>query len=61
MPSLSNVPDLILINAKVYTVNETQPLANAVAAEALTSILITINRHHGVEGSGIVITGEPTK
>jgi NADPH-dependent F420 reductase len=37
------------------------PLANAVAAEALTSILITINRHHGVEGSGIVITGEPTK
>ena len=37
------------------------PLVNAVAAEALTSILITINRHHGVEGSGIVITGEPTK
>jgi hypothetical protein len=37
------------------------PLANAAAAEALTSILITINRHHGVEGSGIVITGEPTK
>ncbi|MFT7221132.1 MAG: NADPH-dependent F420 reductase [Candidatus Azotimanducaceae bacterium] len=37
------------------------PLANSVAAEALTSILITINRHHGVQGSGIVITGEPTK
>lgn len=37
------------------------PLANAAAAEALTSVLITINRHHGVEGSGIVITGEPTK
>jgi NADPH-dependent F420 reductase len=37
------------------------PLANAAAAEALTSILITINRHHGIEGSGIVITGEPTK
>ena len=37
------------------------PLANAAAAEALTSILITINRHHGVEGSGIVITREPTK
>jgi len=35
------------------------PLANAVAAEALTSILISINRHHGIEGSGIVITGEP--
>ncbi len=37
------------------------PLANAAAAEALTSVLITINRHHGIEGSGIVITGEPTK
>ena len=37
------------------------PLANAAAAEALTSVLITINRHHGVEGSGIVITGEPSK
>jgi len=37
------------------------PLANAAAAEALTSIRSTLNRHHGVEGSGIVITGEPTK
>lgn len=37
------------------------PLANAAAAEALTSVLITINRHHGIEGSGIVITGEPAK
>ena len=35
------------------------PLANAAAAEALTSVLITINRHHGIAGSGIVITGEP--
>lgn len=35
------------------------PLANAAAAEALTSVLITINRHHSIEGSGIVITGEP--
>jgi NADPH-dependent F420 reductase len=34
------------------------PLANAIAAEALTSILITINRHHKIEGAGIVITGE---
>ncbi len=34
------------------------PLANAAAAEALTSVLITINRHHKIEGSGIVITGE---
>ncbi|MCS5571824.1 MAG: NADPH-dependent F420 reductase, partial [Pseudomonadales bacterium] len=37
------------------------PIANAAAAEALTSVLIMINRHHGVEGSGIVITGEPIK
>jgi NADPH-dependent F420 reductase len=35
------------------------PIANAAAAEALTSVLITINRHHGIEGSGIVISGEP--
>ena len=34
------------------------PIANAAAAEALTSVLITINRHHGIEGSGLVITGE---
>jgi NADPH-dependent F420 reductase len=34
------------------------PLANAAAAEAMTSILITINRHHKIEGAGIVITGE---
>ncbi|MBV1877810.1 MAG: NADPH-dependent F420 reductase [Pseudomonadales bacterium] len=35
------------------------PLANAAAAEAMTSILITINRHHGIDGAGIIITGEP--
>lgn len=35
------------------------PLANAAAAEAMTSILITINRHHKINGAGIVITGEP--
>ncbi len=35
------------------------PLANAAAAEALTSVLITINRHHKIDGAGIVITGEP--
>ncbi|MDA0788166.1 MAG: NADPH-dependent F420 reductase [Proteobacteria bacterium] len=34
------------------------PLANAAAAEALTSVLITINRHHKINGAGIVITGE---
>ncbi len=35
------------------------PLANSAATEALTSVLITINRHHKIEGSGLVITGEP--
>ena len=33
------------------------PLANAVAAEALTSILIGINRNYKVDGAGIRITG----
>ena len=33
------------------------PLANAAAAEALTSVLITINRLHKIDGAGIVITG----
>ena len=33
-------------------------LANALVAEALTSVLITINRHHRINGSGIAITGE---
>ena len=33
------------------------PLANAVAAEALVSVLIGINRHYKVPGAGIRITG----
>jgi NADPH-dependent F420 reductase len=33
------------------------PLANAVAAEALTSVLIGINRHYKIPGAGIRITG----
>ncbi|MDZ7686379.1 MAG: NADPH-dependent F420 reductase [Gammaproteobacteria bacterium] len=33
------------------------PLANSAASEALTSVLITINRHHKIDGAGIVITG----
>ena len=37
------------------------PLANSAAAEAMTSVLITINRHHKIDGSGIVITGEPAE
>jgi 8-hydroxy-5-deazaflavin:NADPH oxidoreductase len=35
-------------------------LANAVAAEALTSVLIAINRRYKVSGAGIRITGLPT-
>ena len=34
------------------------PIANAAAADALISILITINRHHKINGAGLVITGE---
>jgi NADPH-dependent F420 reductase len=37
------------------------PLANAVAAEAMTAVLISINRAHGIPGSGIRITGAPTE
>jgi NADPH-dependent F420 reductase len=33
------------------------PLVNAVAAEALTAVLIGINRHYQVPGAGIRITG----
>jgi 8-hydroxy-5-deazaflavin:NADPH oxidoreductase len=35
------------------------PLANSAAAEALTSVLITINRRYKVAGAGIRITGLP--
>lgn len=38
---------------------EAGPLANAVAAEALTSVLIAINRRYKVQGAGIRITGLP--
>lgn len=34
---------------------------NSTVAEALTSALIFINRHYGIDGGGIRITGEPTK
>ncbi len=37
------------------------PLDNAAAAEALTSVLIWINRKYGIAGAGIRITGEPTR
>jgi NADPH-dependent F420 reductase len=37
------------------------PLANSVVAEALTSVLITINRQYKVKHSGITITGLPAE
>lgn len=36
-------------------------LANAVAAEALTSVLIAINRRYKIPGAGIRITGMPSQ
>jgi NADPH-dependent F420 reductase len=38
---------------------EAGPLANAVAAEALTSVLIAINRRYKISSAGIRITGLP--
>jgi len=35
------------------------PLANSAAAEALTSVIIQINRRYKIAGAGIRITGEP--
>jgi NADPH-dependent F420 reductase len=37
------------------------PLANSAAAEALTSVLLFINRTYGIDGAGIRITGTPTR
>ena len=34
-------------------------LANAAASEALTSVLIAINKHYKVKSSGLRITGLP--
>ena len=33
-------------------------LANSAAAEALTSVLIFLNKHYAVNGAGIRVTGE---
>jgi NADPH-dependent F420 reductase len=35
------------------------PLANSASAEALTSVLIFINKHYGIDAAGIRITGRP--
>ncbi len=35
------------------------PIANSLAAEAMTSLLISINKRYKIDGAGIRITGEP--
>jgi 8-hydroxy-5-deazaflavin:NADPH oxidoreductase len=35
------------------------PLANAVALEALTPVLLHVNKTHKIVGSGIRVTGVP--
>ena len=47
-----------LVEAAGLTGWHAGPIANSAAAEALTSVLITINRHHNIDGAGIKITGE---
>ena len=37
------------------------PIANSAVAEALTSVLLFINRNYGIDGSGFKITGTPSK
>jgi predicted dinucleotide-binding enzyme len=37
------------------------PLANSTAAEALTSVLIFLNKTYGVDGAGVRITGALTR
>ena len=37
------------------------PIDNATVAEAMTSLLIFINRRYGIDGAGIRITGTPTR
>ena len=37
------------------------PLANSAAIEAMTSVLITLNKQYGIPGAGFVITGTPSK
>jgi len=49
-----------LVNAMGTRGIDGGPLANSAAAEALTSVLIGINRRFKVKGAGIRITGIPT-
>jgi 8-hydroxy-5-deazaflavin:NADPH oxidoreductase len=36
------------------------PLANSASAEAMTSVLIFLNKNYGIDGAGIAIVGTPT-
>jgi hypothetical protein len=46
-----------LIEAAGMRAVDAGSLANAVAAEALTAVLLYINKKYGVKGAGIRITG----
>ena len=50
---------ITLANDAGMTAWHAGPLANAAAAEAMTSVLIFINRAHKIPGSGLRITGIP--
>jgi NADPH-dependent F420 reductase len=52
---------IALANAAGMRAFHAGPLANSVVAEALTSVLITINRQYKVKHSGIIITGLPAE
>jgi NADPH-dependent F420 reductase len=46
-----------LVEAAGMRAVDAGPLVNAVAAEALTPVLLHINKKYGVKGAGIRITG----
>jgi len=50
-----------LVEAAGMLAWEAGPLANSAAAEALTSVLIGINKRYGIPGAGVRITGTPTR
>jgi len=48
-----------LVHAAGMTGLHAGPLANAVAIESLTPVLISLNKHYGVKNAGIRVTGIP--
>jgi predicted dinucleotide-binding enzyme len=60
MNNLSAARETVIGMAKAIGLRgvDAGPLANSVAADALTSILIGINRRYKVDGAGIRITGD---